>query len=323
MTAGDRERQRRPDAGIRLAVVALHPVDGRAPAPVVRAVDRAPERIPEPIDGVALHGVDGILFAAFAVEEVVVGGEDGDARRDLEDQRAERLRDPELGLEEPAMAADVDGPRVVVLSEWCRDLHAHADDHVLLVGGELLERQRRRPVEIDREAEAGIGEAVDLAVLRHSPEERGSLEPAVGHDHVGLGRRAEEAERARVREDGAVDVHLPVLERQGRIGRDVARQVGVSRDQEVEADRRIGVRARLQILRVVDAREEYGRERGREQEDGLRQGCLRFRSACCACGRRHCAIPSAGVCTGHLRLRRGVGAAGVGRRAASASAACR
>ena len=32
-------------------------------------------------------------------DEVVVDGEDGDARRDLEDQRAERLRDPELGFE--------------------------------------------------------------------------------------------------------------------------------------------------------------------------------------------------------------------------------
>jgi hypothetical protein len=82
-------------------------------------------------------------------------------------QRSECFRDADLGLEDPAVAPMLTGTLVVVLAERnlapARSLH----DDVLLVGVELLERQRRSAVQVDLQAEARIGEAVDLARLRH------------------------------------------------------------------------------------------------------------------------------------------------------------
>ena len=104
-----------------------------------------------------------------------------------------------------------------------------------------------------------------------------------------------------------MDVHLPVLDWQRGISRHVARLIRVSGEEEVQADRRVGVGARLELLRGGTAREAREGECGREHEHAHGVADLALRRV------RHGAVARAffafgGVCGGAV---------------ASASAACR
>ena len=74
------------------------------------------------------------------------------------------LREPDLRLERPAIGAEVDELRRIVLSERRRHGEADADDGLLAVRRKLLWRHRRRPVEVHRHPESRIAqsEPVDL-----------------------------------------------------------------------------------------------------------------------------------------------------------------
>ena len=152
-----------------------------------------------------------------------------------------------------------------------RHLQARADDQVLAVVRELLQRERGRPVEVDRQPEPGIGEPVDLARDRLPGELRRPGQPGVGHDGVDLAGLAPEIEHPRVGEDRVGRLELRILHRQRGVERQAASRIGVAGDHEVHADRRVGVGARLDVLRVRGGRTCRERPRG-ERADRVRRG---------------------------------------------------
>src|SRR5690242_20636331 len=108
-----------------------------------------------------LRRIDRRLLAYVAAVEVTVVGVERRGRRDLERPRTDRLGDACFRLEPPAVGAEVDDPLAVILSPWRGHLQARADDQVLPVIPELLQRQRGCTVEIDRQAETRIAKTVD------------------------------------------------------------------------------------------------------------------------------------------------------------------
>ncbi|MNN72311.1 hypothetical protein D3C81_1883370 [compost metagenome] len=72
------------------------------------------------------------------------------------------LGNPEFRLERPAIVAQVNQPAVVVLAQWRRDRQAGADDHILLVAGELGQGHRRGAIQVDREAKSWIDQPGDI-----------------------------------------------------------------------------------------------------------------------------------------------------------------
>jgi hypothetical protein len=59
-----------------------------------------------------------------------------------------------------------------------------------------------------------------------------------------------------------VDLELGVLQRGRWIGREAAGRIRVARDQEVQPDRDVGVRARLELLRLDERRGEREQRKG-------------------------------------------------------------
>lgn len=55
-----------------MQVVAFHPIDGRAPAGEIRAVQRRPDPVAETVNETALDRINRILLAPLAVEKIVV-----------------------------------------------------------------------------------------------------------------------------------------------------------------------------------------------------------------------------------------------------------
>jgi hypothetical protein len=94
------------------------------------------------------------------------------------------------------VGADVHQPIVVVLPDRRPDGEA-APMIRLLVALELLERERRRAVEVDREAEARVGQAVHAPPHLLTGERCRGGGVAVGQGDVDLSGGAEHVERAR------------------------------------------------------------------------------------------------------------------------------
>lgn len=85
----------------------------------------------------------------------------------------------------------------VVLADRHRDLQARADDQVLPAGSEFAYRERGRAVEVPRQAQDGVTEAVDLPSDWRAPVVRRPRQPAAGHCQVELGRPAPQVEHRR------------------------------------------------------------------------------------------------------------------------------
>src|SRR5262249_35098156 len=141
LIAGEGQRRRHPDPHVLLPLTLLA-VDARASARVVRGVEGRPEGGEELIDEMSLHGVNGVLLEGISPEEVVVVGEERDGGNPLERQRAPSLGHSELRFDGPAVAPDVQELRRVVLTERSRHLQAGPYYEVLLVFGELFQRER-------------------------------------------------------------------------------------------------------------------------------------------------------------------------------------
>src|SRR6185369_9535736 len=121
-------------------IVALHAAH-RGPAAIqVRHGHGAPDAPADVVDGVALHGEERSLVARLA-QEVVVPGEERDAGRELQADGAQALRESQLGLDRPAVGADVHQLVGVVLAEGQAHPEAESDDEVLLIAGEFLHRE--------------------------------------------------------------------------------------------------------------------------------------------------------------------------------------
>ena len=127
--------------------------------------------------------------------------------------------------------------------------------------------QRRRAEEIHRQARARVGEAANVARDPLAFVIRGAVETDAGDRAVDLARERAEPDRPAVAEHGAVDLDLRVLERDGGVEQHVAFGVGVTRAEEIDADRHVRVEARLEILRERAAERPRGEQRG---SDGRR-----------------------------------------------------
>src|SRR5262245_46861847 len=106
LTEGHGERD--TDAGVLLAVGVGDAVELGLTAGVPRAVHGQPQPGAEGVRDVALQGHERILRTPVAAEEVVVDREEPDARIELEGPLAGWPGEAELGLERPAVGADVD-----------------------------------------------------------------------------------------------------------------------------------------------------------------------------------------------------------------------
>src|SRR5204863_8146277 len=115
----------------------------------------------------SLHGIERRLRESIAAEEVGVVAEEGHAGRELERPGADGFRDPEFGLERPAIVAEeVEQLAVVVLPERRGNLKADANNEILPVISKVLHRQRRGSDQIDRNAKSRITQARHLALPR-------------------------------------------------------------------------------------------------------------------------------------------------------------
>ena len=141
-------------------------------------------------------------------------------------------------------------PAGIVLAHGRRHLQAGADDQVLFPTGEFLQRQRRRPVEVVRQPERGPGETVDDPFHGFTLVFGRSGQPGVRHDRVELARLSPQVEHRCVRQNGVRRIEVRIGDRHRRIERQTAARVDVARDQEIDADRGIGIGARLDVLRA-------------------------------------------------------------------------
>src|SRR6476619_4123827 len=130
-----------------------------------------------------LHCIYLCLRKSVAAEEVGVVAEECHARCDLECPWAPGLGNPELGLERPAIVAEVEQLAVVVLPKWRRNLKAHANNKILLVAREFLRRQRWCSEQIDRDTKSGVTQASHLALLRLAVHKTLGIERRGRHDY--------------------------------------------------------------------------------------------------------------------------------------------
>ena len=101
------------------------------------------------------------MRTSITAVEVLVVAEQGRRGAELQRPWTYCLGATQLGLQGPAVSADFADSAVSVLPGGHRDLQARANDQVLLVVLELLQRQGGRPVKVDREPDPGIREPVD------------------------------------------------------------------------------------------------------------------------------------------------------------------
>ena len=240
--------QRAAPARIALQVVADHAVHRRAAAGVVGAVQRRPQPGVEVVDRMPLHRVQRILPAHAVAGELIVVSVEGDPRGGLECPGAERLGHAQFRLERPAVGADVDQSVGVVLPGGCRHEQRHADDRVLLVLAKILQRQRRRAVQVDRQAHAAIGEPSAACTAGLFEDLAAGRQPGIGHDHRQASRLAPDIDDAAVGQVAGIDAGLDIAHRQRRVGQHIAPLVAVAGNQEVQPDGCVAVRQRLHGL---------------------------------------------------------------------------
>ena len=196
----------------------------------------------------SLHGIERRLREIIAAEEVGIVGEEGHAGSELECPGTNGLRNPELGLERPAIVAEVEQLAVVVLPERRGNLKADANNEILPVVRKVLHRQRRGPDQIDRNAKSRITQARHLALPRLAVDKAPGGEGRRRHDHIELGRLACEIERPDIGQQSGVGMEIGVGDRQVRIERQFALGIKRACDQEIQPDRRIRIGSWLRIL---------------------------------------------------------------------------
>src|SRR5262245_66376856 len=101
MVSSHRQRQRDTHARVLLQIVALHAVEGRAPARVVGSIHCTPHTATEVVDEVPLEGVNGILRTGVAAEKVIVGRVEGDAGGEVQCQGTRGLCYTQVWLDRP------------------------------------------------------------------------------------------------------------------------------------------------------------------------------------------------------------------------------
>ena len=211
-----------------------------------------------------LRGIERVLCACVTVEEIMVIGIQRDRSRQFQGPVADRLGQSQLRLEPPAVRSQVDQLAVVVLTGGDRDLQARPDNEVLTVRAKILQIECRRTEQIHRQSKPRVGKSFDLALVPLPGEAGRSRQPGVGHDDVELSRLAPKIECLGVGDDRARGVQLRIGDRQRGVERNAAARVGVAGDQKVDPDRRVRIRARLDVLSLRVSR-------GAQNQDGANE----------------------------------------------------
>jgi hypothetical protein len=99
--------------------------------------------IPEGINHVALHRIDGILLACLAIIKIVIIGVKDCRRRAFQGPASDCLGDAKFGLERPTIGTDVYKFITVIDTERCGKLEGEANNGILPVILELLEGKGR------------------------------------------------------------------------------------------------------------------------------------------------------------------------------------
>ena len=217
----------------------------------------------EPVGDMDLRGGNRILLPRASAEEVGVIREEPDAGHRLQDPLAIGAREADLWLERPAIGAEVDELRRIVLSERRRDGEADADDASLLIRGKLLWRHRRRPVEVHGHTESRIAQSEPADLRGFTEVQTFDMTADHGHDHAGVGRSSGQAERPRERKRRRVDPGAGFVDRRRRIEGHIAEVEAVDDGEDVQPSGERPVRAGLELLRRCGHRQQEERERGR------------------------------------------------------------
>ncbi len=136
----------------------------------------------------------------------------------------------------------------LVLAGGHGDGEAGAKDEVLLVVTEFLQIHRRGTVEVDGALDACVDEAIDGALNRLASEDCIAAEPAIGCNDVDLGGLTPEIEDVAIAEQGARGREVRIGKGERGVGREAALGERVADAEEVHADWRVGIGARLDIL---------------------------------------------------------------------------
>ena len=203
----------------------------------------------ELVGEVDLRGDNRILLPRASADEVRVVGEEPHAGHRLDDPLAVRARQADLRLERPAIGAEVDELRRIVLSERRRHREADADDGLLPIRRKLLRRHRRRPVEVHRQTESRIAQSEPVDLRRFAQIQAFDMTDDHRHHHAHVGRSSGQAERPRERKRRRVDRGAGLVDGCRGIERQIAQVEAVDDGEDVEAFGERPIRAGLELLR--------------------------------------------------------------------------
>ena len=201
-----------------------------------------------------------ILLTRPSAKELRVVRKQPDPRHGLDYPLAKGTRETEFRPERPAVGAEVDELRRIVLSERRRNRDADSDDALLTVRRKLLGRHRRRAVEVHRQAHSRIGQSEPVDLRGFAQIQALHMPTHYGHDHSRVGQSAGQAERPRIHKRHRVDGGGRLIDGSRGIERHVAPVDAVGDGQDVDSGGDWPVGARLQLLR----RHGHGRQQERE-----------------------------------------------------------
>ena len=270
VVAADGEDQRGAQAPVLLEFRALHSVGRGSSTAIQRPAERAPDTRTKSVDGIQLPGVDRRLVLLESVEEIAVGGVEGHAADELDDEPPERLRHADLGPEGPAMGADVDQPGRVVLADGNDHGETGAHQQLLLVPRILAQGECGGADEVDGHVGQQVAQSADVTTFPDAIHLPTPVQAGVRLDDVGLAGQSPEIDRVAVSENRSLHRDVGVLDRQRGIDEHAAPAVVVAPHHEVHADRRVDVGPGVEALaecrrgRTEEKEPQEGREAGLE-----------------------------------------------------------
>src|SRR6186713_2039577 len=195
-----------------------------------------------------------ILLPDQPAKKIIVVLEQPHAGVELHDPISEhRLREPQLRLECPAVRAEVDELRAIVLADGSADADAGTHGRAPPAHRQFLRCQRRTAQEIHTETKRRISKPGTIHALAHVLDITRHMGPCVRDCQRYGAQTSEEPERPPVVGRHRVHARMNVVDGQRRIGDDSPGRVQEPHTHKIETHRRRRVRARFELLRVRGA----------------------------------------------------------------------